>query len=232
MSETERVVHIGDPMPRVGSVSYHGAYEIVVSWTSGTRESKADIVDLAPVVLTLKFYRPLRDNAEILKTVHVIEDGTAIAWSEDDAIDMSATTIERLAEETMSSADFRAWLERHNFTYDAASAQLGISRRLVAYYASKRHVPRYIALACRYLDGQLSSKNTLERSVPASGFLDDVLRGEFAQINTLRETLEHRSAIADAIDKLVKEIRSPSSSARAAVPAGPQGTTKPRRPQS
>jgi hypothetical protein len=91
------------------------------------------MVDLAPVILTLKFYRPLRDKPEMLKTVHLIEDGAAIAWGEDDAIDMAATTIERLAEETMSYADFRTWLERHKLTYDAAAAQLGISRRLVAY---------------------------------------------------------------------------------------------------
>src|SRR5208337_4934684 len=37
--------------------------------------------------------------------------------------------------------------------------QLGISRRLVAYYSSKRQVPRYIALACRYLDRELASKS-------------------------------------------------------------------------
>ena len=124
MSATD-VIRIGDQMPRIDSVSHHGAYEVVVSWASGPRERKADIVDLAPIVLTHKFYRPLRDNAEMLKTVHINDDGAAIAWGADDAIDMAATSIERLAEETMTSADFRAWLERHKFTYDAAAAQLG-----------------------------------------------------------------------------------------------------------
>jgi len=160
MSETETIINIGDPMPRLGSVSYHGAYEIVTSWLSGPREGKPDLVDLAPVVLAYKVYRPLRDNPEMLKSVHILEDGAAIAWGEGDAIDMAATTIERLADETMSPTDFRAWLERHKFTYDAASAQLGISRRLVAYYAGKRHVPRYIALACRYLDNDISTTHS------------------------------------------------------------------------
>ncbi|MBV8746324.1 MAG: hypothetical protein JO134_14905 [Xanthobacteraceae bacterium] len=64
----------------------------------------------------------------------------------------------------MSSADFRAWLERHNFTYDAAAAQLGISRRLVAYYASKRDLPRYIVLACRYLDTESAVEFAHEKS--------------------------------------------------------------------
>lgn len=156
MSETENIVSIGDPMPRLVSVSYHGAYEVAVSWASGLRERNTDTVDLGPVILAHKFYRPLRDNPDLLKSVHVIADGTAIAWGDDDDVDLAAATIERLAEETMSSADFRAWLERHKLTYDAAAAQLGISRRLVAYYASKRDLPRYIALACRYLDTELA----------------------------------------------------------------------------
>jgi hypothetical protein len=35
----------------------------------------------------------------------------------------------------MTSSDFRAWLERHAFTYEVAAVQLGISRRLIGYYA-------------------------------------------------------------------------------------------------
>ena len=151
MSGTENLISIGDPMPRLASVSHRGVYQVAVSWAAGPRERNAEMVNLEPVILTHKFYRPLRDNAHLLKTVHIVEDGTAIAWGPDDAIDMAATTIERLAEETMSSADFQAWLCRHGFTYDAAAAQLGISRRLVAYYANKRQIPRYISLACLYI---------------------------------------------------------------------------------
>ena len=157
MSETE-VISIGEPMPHLASVAPHGAYEIVVGWAAGSpREHNADLVDLAPLILTHKLYKPLRDDPDLLKTVHMIEDGSAIAWGADDAIDIAATSIERLAEEQMTSADFHAWLEQHKLTYDAAAAQLGISRRLVAYYAGQRPVPRYIALACRYLDQKLAN---------------------------------------------------------------------------
>ena len=157
MSETE-VITIGEPMPRLAFLAPHGAYEVLVKWAAGsTREHNVDSVDLAPLILTHKFYKPLRDNPDLLKTVHVIEDGSAVAWGSDDAIDMAATSIERLAEEQMTPADFRAWLEQLKLTYDAAAAQLGISRRLVAYYAGQRPVPRYIALACRYLDQKLAN---------------------------------------------------------------------------
>jgi hypothetical protein len=40
--------------------------------------------------------RPLRDNPELFKSVHLTADGAAIAWN--DEIDMAATTIKRLAE--------------------------------------------------------------------------------------------------------------------------------------
>ena len=148
----EETIRVGDPMPRLGSVAHHDGMKVTVSWRSGLRADKADVVDLAPMIMTYKVYRPLRENPELFKSVHLTADGAAIAWGNDDAIDMAATTVERLAEEAMEPSDFRGWLERHHFTYEAAAAQLGISRRLVGYYAGKRRVPRYIALACRYLD--------------------------------------------------------------------------------
>ena len=46
----------------------------------------------------------------------------------------------------------RHFSTRNNLSLDAAAGQLGISRRLVAYYAKNRPVPRYIALACKYLE--------------------------------------------------------------------------------
>ena len=55
MSETEPIIEIGPSMPRVASVSYHGGYEIAVSWLSGPREGNTEVVDLAPVILTLEF---------------------------------------------------------------------------------------------------------------------------------------------------------------------------------
>ena len=108
--------------------------------------------DLAPHVLTFALYRPLRENRELFETVHVAADGAAIAWGPGEEIDMPATAIERLATDAMSNGDFAAFLTRNNLSLDAAAGQLGISRRLVAYYAKNRPVPRYIALACRYLE--------------------------------------------------------------------------------
>jgi hypothetical protein len=144
-------------MPRVGSVQADSDYSIRVTWLGDVDPSFPTTIDLAPIILTYKFYRPLRDNPQLFRTVHVSNNGTAIAWGNDE-IDMPATAIEHLASEVMQTSDFRAWLEKNRLTLDAAAAQLGISRRLAAYFASgEKPIPRYIALACAYLDKRFSS---------------------------------------------------------------------------
>jgi hypothetical protein len=40
-----------------------------------------------------------------------------------------------MAEETMTTVKFEQWLKHNNLTFDGAAATLGISRRLVTYYA-------------------------------------------------------------------------------------------------
>lgn len=150
MSEAD-TIRIGDPMPVIGRATAHGDTSIAVTWAGGEREGQIDLIDLAPVLFTFKLYQPLRDNPRAFNDVHVSDDGSALEWGGGE-IDMPATTIERLAEEQMTPADFKGFLKRNKLSYDAASAQLGISRRLVAYYATNRQVPRYIALACAYID--------------------------------------------------------------------------------
>lgn len=147
MSETD-IVTIGGSLPRIRSVTAHDAYSVTVTWNDGKRA----VVDLAPLIFSMKFYAPLRDNPGLLKTVHIVEHGSAIAWGDGDEIDMPATSVHRIESETMTPHDFKAFMKRHNYTLDSVAAELGISRRQAAYYAKERAVPRYIALACRYLD--------------------------------------------------------------------------------
>ncbi len=156
MSVTERIT-VGEPMPRIVTVAVAEGFSVVVEWAAGERSGLRETIDLGPDILTYALYRPLRDNPAGLASVHLIEDGSAIAWGEDDAIDMPATAIERLAAETMVADDFARFLKRNRLTFDAAAVQLGISRRLVAYYASGRPIPRYIALACERLDQVLGT---------------------------------------------------------------------------
>lgn len=151
------IVRVGEPMPRLASVLPVGETSVCVEWSDGPRAHRREMIDLAPILFRLKCYRPLREDPDLFRTVGVIRSGSAIGWGgggDDASLDMAATTLEQLAEETMTPADFKAFLDRNGLTFDAAAAQLGISRRLVAYYAGRREAPRYIALACNYLDAQ------------------------------------------------------------------------------
>jgi hypothetical protein len=149
MSEADEILQVGNPLPRLASVDHRGGFRFAVSWSSGARAE--ELVDLAPVLLGLKVFRPLRDDLELLKSARVVDDGRAIQWGGDNALEIAAATVERLAYETMTPADFRNRMQRHGFSLDSAAPELGISLRLVAYYAKSRNVPRYIALATRYI---------------------------------------------------------------------------------
>ena len=109
MSGADNALHVGEPMPRIASVQPAGELSVSVTWGAGIRAGRTDVVDLAPVIMTLRFYAPLREDLSLFASVTVIEDGTALSW-DGGRIDMAATTVERLGRETMSSEDFRTFL--------------------------------------------------------------------------------------------------------------------------
>ncbi len=48
----------------------------------------------------------------------------------------------------MAPAAFRAWMEKHAFTQEAAAKALGLSRRMIAYYVSgEKVIPKTVLLA-------------------------------------------------------------------------------------
>lgn len=147
------IVTVGRALPKLASVEpADGSFRVRVTWAEGERAGRTDIVDLAPMIFTFKVFRPLRDGMIPIGAVRLGEWGASIVWDGDDDLDIGAETIEEMAEEVMTNADFAAFLKRNRLTLDAAAAQLGIGRRLVAYYAKERDIPRYIALACKQLD--------------------------------------------------------------------------------
>jgi hypothetical protein len=149
MSATE-TIDSGVPMPLIAAVRSVDAENrlIEVTWADGKRRGRTDVVDLSPLTDTHRFYRALRNDPELFATIHILDNGEAVAWG-DESIDMSADSIERLAEETMTAEDFRAFLSRNNLTQESAAAILGRSRRRIASYANQGGIPRIVALACR-----------------------------------------------------------------------------------
>jgi hypothetical protein len=152
-------------MPKLASVRTAEKLSIVITWSEGPRARRTEIIDLSPLICSFKLYRKLRKDRALLGTVHLIEDGEAIAWGEDDSIDMAATSIERLAEEALTPDDLRQFLDREDLTQEAAAALLGYSRRQIAHYlAGDKPIPRVFALACHALAARTAAAGTLGRA--------------------------------------------------------------------
>lgn len=139
-------------LPRIVDVSAaKKPFTLFIRWHRG----EPSRVDVSGIINSFRIYEPLRRSPGLFRRVRVGEYGTDIVWT--DAIDMSADTLWRLAQEqsgaTLSPGDFKHWRERKAYTLDTAAAALGISRRMVAYYEQgKKPIPRVVALATRALE--------------------------------------------------------------------------------
>ena len=157
MSETD-IITVGRALPKLRGVKpADGRYSVKVEWAEGARVGRIDVVDLAPMIVTFKVFQPLRDGTVPFERVRLGEWGASIIWPGNEDLDIGADAIEEMAAGSMTNADFSAFLKRNKLTLDAAAVHLGIARRLVAYYAKERDIPRYIALACKELDRSLNA---------------------------------------------------------------------------
>jgi hypothetical protein len=135
------------PMPQISSVEVVDHLILRVTWSAGIRARRTDVIDLSPLVNSLKFYRPLRKDRELFRTVRLIEDGRIIAWGNGD-IDMPAVSLEQLAEESMTADDFKDFLRSNNLTHNEAAALLGYTRRQIENYLAGEPIPRVVVMAC------------------------------------------------------------------------------------
>lgn len=147
MNEITKVT-LTAPMPKLAAISVAGGLKVRVVWEVGSRVGKTEVVDLAPLILSLKFYKRLRRNPKLFRTVHLIRDGRAIAWGKGDEIDMAATSIERLAEEAMSADELRSLIQMAGLTREELASAIGRSRRQIENYLAGHEIPRIVALAC------------------------------------------------------------------------------------
>lgn len=92
-------VTIEVPLPRIASVAPAGDLRVHVTWKRTLRPYNLEVVDLRPLIESLKYFKPLRADPALFNTVHLAYDGSVIAWGADDSIDMAATSVERLADE-------------------------------------------------------------------------------------------------------------------------------------
>ena len=178
MSATD-IIDTGKPLPLIGELRVvDGKHRLIrITWLLGSRAGRTETVVLSPLIDSLKFYAPLRKNAELFATAHIINDGSALAWGRHDAIDMAASSVERLAEESMTADEFRAFLTRNKLSQEAAAAELGRSKRALAYHLSMGFMPRLITLACYGYE----ARKAKERIFPIQGLPSISVQYELAR---------------------------------------------------
>ncbi len=155
---------------------------VTVTWKSGSRAEKRELVDLSPFLSLFKLYRPVRENRALFESIHLIEDGRVAAWGDNDEIDMPASRIERLAEEMMTKEDFKIFLKRHDLTHAGAAAKLGRSRRQIENYLSgEKEIPRIVVLACFGLDAR--KEQATARNAPLPANLEDAEEARVSSTN-------------------------------------------------
>lgn len=107
-------------------------------------------VNLANIIAKHTGLKPLEDPA-IFQQAQVGEWGSSVIWVEDDNLELAADNLRARAIEQAGGYSHELiwnWMAKHNLNLDTASAALGLSRRMLAYYRSgEKTIPRTVALA-------------------------------------------------------------------------------------
>lgn len=155
----------GERLKKIKSVVPGTGLSVIVTWENG----RTDTVDLTGPIRGLKGLAPLRKPV-VFRKVRVGDWGWALAWPR--GLDISGATLWRLAQEqsgrAMPAATFEAWRRRHRLTQEQAAHALGLSPRMVKYYASgEKPVPRTVALATLGYEAQAHGRSSRRRSPKA-----------------------------------------------------------------
>lgn len=130
---------------KITSVALIGERRLEIAWDDG----HVAPVDLTEAIAAHKALAPLKKKGEFAR-VCVSADGWSLEWPS--GIDFGAPQLRRWADEqageVMRVADFRAWMDEHGLTQEAAAQALGLSRRMIAYYLSgEKPIPKTVLLA-------------------------------------------------------------------------------------
>lgn len=89
---------------------------------------------------------------EVFVKARLIDLGRTVAWPGHDAWELAADNLRAWMTEQatgFSHAKLIEWMHDHKMSLDQAAAELGLSRRMLAYYRSgAKPIPRLVALAC------------------------------------------------------------------------------------
>jgi hypothetical protein len=129
----------------IAAVKAKAPATLLVRWSDGTRAS----LDLSTVLLDKAFKR-LRERA-VFERAQVGEWGHSVAWRSGEELSAETLWLETLsATGHHDTRTFLEWRLRHGLSLTKTAEELGLSRRMVAYYSNgEKPVPRAILLACK-----------------------------------------------------------------------------------
>ena len=155
LTADDEMVVVGAPLPRIESVEFVDGFQVRIGWKEGKRAGQIEVVDLAPALFNHRLFAPLRGDPDLFSRVFVEHWGSALSWPGRD-MELSAEWIDRLPRTAMSNDDFRQAMDTMRMTLDGMAVTLGIARRSIAQYRKDKPIPRYLALAVRQLQQEVS----------------------------------------------------------------------------
>ncbi len=132
---------------RLSGVEVEGGFRLLLTFCDGAAfvVDLRDWIDSTPALVALK-------NAAMFARAEVGEHGWCVTWDEDETIALAGDNLRNLGVEQAGGIGHERiweWMHRHGLTVDAASAALGLSPRMIAYYRSgQKPIPLHVWLAC------------------------------------------------------------------------------------
>ena len=145
----DRWIEVGAPLPRIDAAEPLAGRKVRIRWHG---DNEPSIVDITPALASLRIFARLRTDDDLFRQLRVNEDGNALEWP--DGAELSAVWIRRLDYGDLTNGQFRHAMAEMNMSLEGMAGHLGISRRLVADYRKDKPIPRYVALATRFLLSQ------------------------------------------------------------------------------
>jgi hypothetical protein len=139
------------PQPRIVRLTTEPPLSLHITWRDGSQTRH----DLTPV--SVQDWAAALRNPAIFPTARIEDDGWQVVWPGTD-IALSAQGLwddahpSAPAAAWMSAADLTAWLHEMDWSFAQAAEALGVSKRMLKYYAAGTHaVPKTVWLAAMHL---------------------------------------------------------------------------------
>lgn len=149
--------------PRIVHFATQPPHMLHIAWQDGSLTSH----DLSAVVATQPWAAALRDPT-VFSTARLQDEGWQIVWPSTE-VALSARGLwddahpPHPAAQFMSAADLAAWLRERGWSFAQAAEALGVSKRMLKYYAAGTHeVPKTVWLACMHLAAEQSRRRNGE----------------------------------------------------------------------